>query len=111
VSDEERERVQPFEVDVALQADLREAAVSDHLDDTIDYAALESLVIETVAGERFHLLETLAAAIGQRVLDRWPPVAEVEVAIRKPEAPMPGPLDRAEVRIRLVRTREAGSPG
>jgi dihydroneopterin aldolase len=111
VDDEERERAQPFEVDVRLQADLQAAAASDRLEDTVDYAALENVVIETVGGKGFHLLETLAAAIGQKVLDRWPLVAEVEVAIRKPEAPMPGPLDRVEVRIRLVRRREAGSPG
>jgi dihydropteroate synthase len=111
VDDEERERAQPFEVDVTLEADLQAAAASDRLEDTVDYAALENVVIETVGGKGFHLLETLAAAIGQRVLDRWPLVAEVEVAIRKPEAPMPGPLDRVEVRIRLVRRREAGSPG
>jgi dihydropteroate synthase len=110
VSDEERARPQPFEVDVDLSADLDAAAASDDVGETVDYAALEALVLETVANERFHLLETLGATIGERILERWPLAREVEVAVRKPQAPMPGPLDRVEVRIRLRRPA-AASPG
>jgi dihydropteroate synthase len=103
VGDEERSRPQPFEVDVTARADLAPAAGSDRLDDAVDYAALQRLVIDEVGKRSFHLLETLAATIGQAVLDRWPIVDEVEVAVRKPAAPMPAPYERVEVRIRLPR--------
>jgi dihydropteroate synthase len=104
VGDDERARPQPFEVDVALRADLSQAAATDRLEDTVDYAALQTLVTTLVQEESFHLIETLAASIGQSVLERWPIVTEAEVAIRKPEALLPGPAS-AEVRLRIRRGR------
>lgn len=102
VTSDERARAQPFEVDVALHADLATAAGSDRLEDTVDYTQLEALIIERVRGKSVHLIETLAASIGQAVLERWPAIAEVDVAIRKPKALLPGPA-RAEVRLQLRR--------
>jgi dihydroneopterin aldolase len=106
VGDDERSLSQPFEVDVAVAADLSAAAASDRLEDTVDYAALQTLVMTRVRGDSFHLIESLAAGIGQAILDRWPVVTEVEVAVRKPEASLPGPSGGAEVRLRLNRARE-----
>jgi dihydropteroate synthase len=103
VRDDERARPQPFEVDVTLRADLSQAAASDRLEDTVDYTALQTLVTTLVEEESFHLIETLAASIGRAILERWPIVAEVEVAIRKPEAPLPGPTGGVEVRLNLRR--------
>ncbi|MGH2489096.1 MAG: dihydroneopterin aldolase, partial [Candidatus Limnocylindria bacterium] len=105
VGDDERARPQPFEVDVTLRADVFQAAASDQLDDTVDYAALQVVVTTRVQDESFHLIETLAGSIGRAILDRWPIVAEVEVAIRKPRAPLPGPASGVEVRLRIRRER------
>ena len=107
VGDEERSRPQPFEVDVVASLDAGPAAAGDRLEDTVDYAALSGLVVERVDGTSYHLLETLAADIGQATLDRWPMVSAVEVAVRKPEAPMPVPVSGVEVRIRLAKERRA----
>ena len=105
VGDDERARPQPFEVDVALRADLSPAAASDRLEDTVDYTALLTLVTARVQDDTFHLIETLAASIGRAILERWPIVAEVEVAIRKVEVALPGPASGVEVRINLRRQR------
>jgi len=105
VGNDERSRPQPFEVDVAVRADLSAAAAGDRLDDTVDYAALQTLVTTRVRDDSFHLIESLAASIGRAILDRWPLVAEVEVAVRKSEAPLPGPAGGVEVRLRLHRGR------
>jgi dihydropteroate synthase len=104
VGDDERSRPQPFEVDVTVATDLVAAAASDNLEDTVDYAALQSMIMARVSEDSHHLIETLAARIGQAVLDRWPAVSEVTITIRKPEAPLPIP-GRAEVRVRLQRSR------
>ncbi|HUG95653.1 MAG TPA: dihydropteroate synthase [Pleomorphomonadaceae bacterium] len=106
VGDAERSLPQPFEVDVAVAADFSAAAATDRLEDTVDYAALQTLVMTRVRDDSFHLIESLAASIGQAILDRWPVVTEVEVAVRKPEASLPGPAGGAEVRLRLQRARE-----
>jgi dihydropteroate synthase len=103
VSDEERSGDQPFEVDVAVTLDVGKAATADDLAATVDYAALHEMVMTQVEATSFRLVETLAASIGQAVLERWPQITNVEVAVRKLEAPMPGPFSKAEVRIRLAR--------
>jgi dihydropteroate synthase len=107
VGDDERTRAQPFEIDVLARLDVGPAAARDRLEDTVDYAALSGLVAQRVDGTSYHLLETLAADIGQATLDRWPMVSAVEVAVRKPEAPMPVPVRSVEVRIRLGRGPQA----
>jgi dihydropteroate synthase len=107
IGDEERSRAQPFEVDVSTHLDAGSAAAGDRVEDTVDYAALSRLAVERVDGTSYHLLETLAADIGQAMLDRWPMVSAVEVAVRKPEAPMPVPVSSVEVRIRLGREPQA----
>ncbi len=107
VGDDERSRRQPFEVDVAVSVDLSAAAAGDRLEDTVDYATLQILVTTRVRDDSFHLIESLAASIGRAILDRWPAVTEVEVAVRKPKASLPGPSGGAEVRLRLHRARES----
>jgi dihydroneopterin aldolase len=100
---EERLEPQPFEVDVVLRADLATAAASDELADTVDYAAVFTLVGEIVEGRSFRLLEALATAIAEAVLERTA-AEEVTVRVRKPRAPLPGPFDHVEVE--LTRRRE-----
>lgn len=79
----ERERPQPFEVDVILRVDVSEARRSDALADTVDYAAVASAVRSIVETSSFALLERL----GQEILDvlmRDRRIVEAEVAIAKP---------------------------
>jgi dihydroneopterin aldolase len=104
VTDAERSKAQPFEVDLAVELDVATAASGDRLEDAVDYTALQRVALTTVASTSFHLIETLATTIGRAVLETWPAVRAVEVAVRKPEAAMPGPVAGVEVRIRLTRT-------
>jgi 7,8-dihydroneopterin aldolase/epimerase/oxygenase len=96
---------QPFEVDLVLHADLRDAGRTDALDDTVDYRGLHELVDSIVMGPTFDLIEGLAGAIAGAVLTATDPrlVGAVEVRVRKPEAPLPGELDTVEAA--LVRRR------
>jgi dihydroneopterin aldolase len=95
---EERLEPQPFEVDVELRKDLSAAAISDDLADTIDYAGLFSLVGRIVEGESYRLIESLAGAIAEAVLAESDAIS-VEVRVRKPRAPLPGPFETVEVAL------------
>jgi dihydroneopterin aldolase len=101
VNPEEKERDQPFEVDLVLIAALGVAAERDDLAATVDYAGMFDLVTAIVSGPSVDLIETLAARIASRVLDATDPalVDGVEVRVRKPEAPLPGPFETVEVTI------------
>jgi dihydroneopterin aldolase len=101
---EERMEPQPIEVDVELEMDLAAPAASDELADTIDYSAVFELVQGIVEGRSYRLIEALAGEIAATVLaahgDDEPPLAAVEVRVRKPQAPLPGTFETVEVTVR-----------
>ncbi|HTE73014.1 MAG TPA: dihydroneopterin aldolase [Actinomycetes bacterium] len=102
VYDAERSTGQLFVVDVELALDLRPAAGSDDVTDTVDYGRLAEQVLAVVVGEPVALVETLA----QRVADVCladPRVVEAAVTVHKPEAPITVPFD--DVAVTIVRSR------
>jgi dihydroneopterin aldolase len=78
----EKEAGQRLEVDLELQPRDAAAETSDRLADAVDYDRLYSTVREVVEGKSFHLLEALAAATAETILDRFP-VRRVRVRISK----------------------------
>jgi dihydroneopterin aldolase len=99
---EERQRAQPFEVDIDIAADLSEAGRSDALADTVDYAAIADLVAAEVAGRHADLLEHLADRIAGRVLAAGGRrVTSVSVTVRKLRPPLP--LDLSSVSVSVTR--------
>jgi dihydroneopterin aldolase len=104
---EERDRPQPLEVDLDVEADLSTAGGSDELGDTIDYGALCQAVADVVAGGSPQLLEHLATTIADAVLAADAKVVAVTVAVRKLRPPVPQELATSGVRIRRT-ARAAG---
>ncbi len=101
---EERQRAQPFEVDLDLDVDLRPAGVSDALADTVDYGAVADVVVATVSGPRsFTLLEALARHVADAVLDVDHRIDGVTVDLRKLRPPLAVDIDT--VGVRVVRRR------
>lgn len=97
---EERERAQPFEVDLELSADLGAAGRSDDLTDTIDYGAVVAAAAGVVTGPHVDLLERLAQCIVEAVLVAAGPRARaVRVTVRKLRPPVPVDLDSVAVTI------------
>jgi 7,8-dihydroneopterin aldolase/epimerase/oxygenase len=92
-----------FEVDVEMTLDLDEAAENDDLTATVDYERVYSLVREIVTRNRFYLIERLAYLISEEVLASFERVLAVEVHVRKPNPPVGGTADRAEVIYRRAR--------
>ena len=95
---EERDRAQPFEVDLDIEADLRPAGGSDKLGDTVDYGAVAESVAAVVSDESYALLERLAQRIADVVLERPGPLA-VTVTVRKLRPPVAVDLTSAAVTI------------
>ena len=67
----ERRLGQRFLVDLWVDVD-EEAAKSDDIDHTVDYRHLAALVRETFAGPEKLLLEGLAGAVADGVIERFP---------------------------------------
>ena len=84
---------QRFLIDLVLWLDIAEAARTDDLNTTVDYAKVYALCRQIVEHDRVKLLETLANHIIDRVLETSPRVTKVEIVIRKPSVPVGGALD------------------
>lgn len=100
---EERDRAQPFEVDLDIEVDLAAAGASDALADTPDYGRLAGLAAAVVTGESHGLLERIATRIAEAVLADDERVHAVSVSVWKLRPPVPSDLDRAGVTIRRSR--------
>ena len=102
---EERDRAQPFELDLDIDADLSAAGRSDRLDDTLDYGRLVALAAAVVTDESHRLLERVAARVAEVVLDADERVQSVTVTVWKLRPPVPSDLDRAGVTITRTRSQ------
>ena len=99
VNDEEQTLGQRFVIDLEVHRDLREPGASDNVKDTINYSHLYRLTRGIVEGASRNLLENVAEAIAQSVLQAFD-VDAVRVRVKKPEVPMKGSiLDYAGVEI------------
>jgi dihydroneopterin aldolase len=105
VLDHERVNGQDFVLDITVWIDLADAAASDELADTYDYAALAQLAADIVAGPPRKLIETVGAQIADQVMDD-PRVHAVEVVVHKPQAPIPQQF--ADVAVVVRRSRRGG---
>jgi len=105
VFDFERAEGQDFVVDITVWIDLLDAAASDDLAHTYDYATLAQRAADIVAGPARNLIETVAAEIADDIMndDR---VHAVEVTVHKPQAPVRQTF--ADVAVVARRSRRGG---
>jgi len=107
VFDHERRDGQDFLVDLVVELDLAPAAASDQLADTLDYGGLAETAAAVLAGTPRALIETVAVEIADAVLAD-PRVAQVQVTLHKPSAPIP--LTFADVAVVIHRHRDTDPP-
>lgn len=108
VLDHERANGQDFVVDITVWIDLADAAASDDLADTYDYAALAQLAADVVAGPPRNLIEAVGGEIAGQVMDDRR-VHAVEVVVHKPQAPVPHQFGDVAVVVRRSRRGGRGS--
>ena len=100
--EEERQLGQRFLVDLWADVD-EDAASSDDIDETVDYRHLAALVREVFAGPERLLLERLAGAVADGILERFPKVERVRVRVRKPDVVLDPPVEHAAVIVERLR--------
>ena len=95
--EDERRKGQRFLFDLWLEVG-DAAAVSDRIEDAVDYREVAALVREVSDGRQFRLLESLATAIADAVLERFA-VERVRVRVRKPEVRLEPPVEHSAVTV------------
>lgn len=99
----ERQIRQTVVINLEMAADIRRAAKSDSVEDTLNYKAVAKRLQQFVADAEFQLVETLAERIAEIVVNEFD-VPWVSVEVSKPGA-IRGSRD---VGVRIERGPDAG---
>ena len=100
VEDDERAREQPFLYDIRIELPEPRA---DRIEETVDYRELAQLVREISESRQFSLLEVLAGAVADALLQRFPSVEQARVRVRKPEVELRTPVEYAAATVERSR--------
>ncbi len=71
IFDWERRIKQVVSLDLEMAADVSKAAVSDAIEDTLDYKGVAKRLIEFVGNSEFQLVETLAERVTEVIRDEF----------------------------------------
>jgi dihydroneopterin aldolase len=104
VHEEERRLGQRFVVDLQASCSLLAAGNSDDPAQTVSYSDLYRVAREVVEGTPRQLIEAVAESIATVILERYGPIEEIVVTVRKPEAPIKGSV-LTSAGVRIVRRR------
>jgi len=85
VFDWEREISQTVSLSLEMAFDIRKAAASDRIGDTLDYKAVAKRLIAFVESSEYQLVEALAEECARIVLDEFP-VGWLRLKLSKPGA-------------------------
>lgn len=99
---EEQVRIQPFRFDIDMEVDMSLASKTDELKDTVSYADVLDNLADSLAAERFALLERLAGRTAEIILQN-PLVLGVSVEVAKLRPPVHHAVDTTGVRIHRSR--------
>ena len=85
IYDWEREIKQTVSLDIDMATDIRKAAESDNIQDTLSYNTVAKRLIEFVSGSEFLLVEAMAEECGQIVMNEFN-VPWLKLKLSKPRA-------------------------
>jgi len=102
-SDQEQTVGHRYLVDARLAVDTQISGQSDMLSDTVSYSKVARRIVELGTGERYRLLEALAATLADAILTEFTLVTEVFLRVQKICPPMNAIV--ASVGVEITRAR------
>ena len=90
--EQERQHGNDFQVDLECYLDLDTAAVSDRLEDSVDYSELYRIVCREMETPS-NLLENVAGRIGSSIRKRYPEIVRCSVTVTKFNPPYDGMVE------------------
>jgi dihydroneopterin aldolase len=91
-----------YSVDLEVKCDLRKSALSDRLEDTVDYVLLNRIVEEEMA-IRSQLLEQVAHRIIKRIFDEVAAISRITLAVSKLNPPIGGDVEAVTIEMEEYR--------
>ncbi len=100
VSEQERSQPQTLLFDMELEFPF---PANDQIEATMDYSAIPRHLDELLSKDSFCLIESIAQAVAQDLLQTFPQLNQVAVRVHKPDAPLGIPFSDLFAEVRLVR--------
>ncbi|UOQ91377.1 dihydroneopterin aldolase [Halobacillus shinanisalinarum] len=101
---EENKLGQRFYVDLELELDLKPAAQTDDMNQSINYGEIYEVTKKVVEGEARKLVETVAEQLSGKLLEHFELLDACRVKVTKPDPPIPGHYKSVAIDIYRERT-------
>ena len=101
--EEENRLGQKFIFSIECVLDYKKALFSDKMTDSISYADIADVVVETATLNTYNLLERLAGEILKKIFEKFPQIENVKLEINKPSAPIKYHFEQCGVVIETTR--------
>ncbi len=101
---EERLKGNYFRVNLSIEANLYQAAQSDSVHDTINYAVVSQLIQEEMALSS-DLLENVCYRISKALFREFLAIEKVNISVEKLRPPMPGKMESVGVEMEFFPKR------
>jgi dihydroneopterin aldolase len=101
---EEKERLQPFEIDLDIKYDQSIAGKSDNLNDAVDYEPLCEAILDIAASEEFNLIEAMAQRFVDALFITDAKIKAISITLNKLRPPLQVDILSAGVKIKRERS-------
>jgi len=98
VSEAEKKIGGRYEIDCEFGIDIKNAAQSDSLGDTVDYTKVYAMIENIITGDRFNLVETLTRRIADSLAETFG-LTRLTIRVRKMNPPIEGKIESFEIEI------------
>lgn len=104
VNADEKVNGQNFILDIAAYMHLKQAGVTDNINDTVSYAKILKTAVKIISENKYDLLEKVAQRVAQQIFLEFEPIKKIDICLKKPQAPIAANFDY--VAVEISRTRE-----
>lgn len=101
--EEENKLGQKFIFDIGCELNYKKAMFSDEMTDSISYADIAEVVVETATTNTFNLLERLAGEILKNIFTEFSQIENIKLKINKPGAPIKYHFEKCGVEVNVSR--------
>ena len=88
VNPSEKVNGQDFYLDITAFTDLSVPCQTDRLEDTVSYAKIIKTALRVFTAQTYNLIEKAAQVTAEALLREYPKLTEVELTVKKPNAPI-----------------------
>ncbi len=99
VNPEEKVDGQYFILDITAYTSLKNAGQTDNLNDTVSYAKILKTAVNVMNEDKYDLIEKAANRVAEKILLDFNTLDQVDICLKKPQAPIKADFDYVAVEI------------